>query len=88
MPFIAYNIPDVDAVAKKWADIDYLSNKLGGKEYRAETAKTNHFMYWKQASPGFLRTAEGAKWEHPTKVISDTFEHWLEIAVCILLLHF
>jgi hypothetical protein len=29
LPFVAYNVPEVDNVVKKWSDIDYLRNKLG-----------------------------------------------------------
>jgi hypothetical protein len=29
VPFIVYNIPEVDEVVKKWNNIDYLQNKLG-----------------------------------------------------------
>lgn len=81
VPFIVYNSPEVDAVVKKWDNLDYLSAKLGTGSYRTEIAKTNHFMYWKNAGQKFLRSAEGKIWKPPTKVVSETFEEWLETAV-------
>lgn len=80
-PFIAYNIPDLDRIVKKWSDLDYLSKKLGSKAYRTETSETNHFMYWKHAKGKFLRSKEGKDWKQPTSIISTTFEKWLETAV-------
>uniref|UniRef100_A0A7S3GTU2 JmjC domain-containing protein n=1 Tax=Spumella elongata TaxID=89044 RepID=A0A7S3GTU2_9STRA len=81
VPFVAYNIPEVDAVVKKWSDVDYMHSLLGGKKYRTETSEDNHFMYWRQARNTFLRTAEGANWKPPTSIVSTTFEEWVEFAV-------
>jgi len=30
VPFVVYNIPEVDAVVKKWSDVDYMHTLLGG----------------------------------------------------------
>ncbi len=30
VPFVVYNIPEVDAVVKKWSDVDYMHGLLGG----------------------------------------------------------
>jgi hypothetical protein len=45
-PYVAYNIPEVNKVIKKWSNLDYLRNKLGDRKYKTETSKDNHFMYW------------------------------------------
>ena len=29
VPFVVYNIPEVDEVVKKWNNVDYLQRKLG-----------------------------------------------------------
>ena len=79
MPFVAYNIPEVDEVVKKWNNIDYLHKKLGKKTYRTETSKDNHFMYWHAIQSGNL--FGGKKWEAPTGLVQVTFEDWLETAV-------
>lgn len=81
VPFVVYNIPEVDAVVKKWSNLDYLVSKLGTKtKYRTETSKTNHFMYWRGGG-GFLRNPDGSKWNPPTGTASVTFEEWLEVSV-------
>jgi hypothetical protein len=81
VPFVVYNIPEVDNIVEKWNDPDYLSKLLGKKLYRTEKSKTNHFMYWHNAGPGFLRSNVGKTWTPPTEVISIQFEKWLELAV-------
>ena len=81
VPYVMYNIPEVDGVVKKWNNLDYLSEKLGSKSYRTETSESNHFMYWRHASSAFLRTREGKGWKPPTSVISTKFDKWLEFAV-------
>ena len=79
VPFVVYNIPEVDEVVKKWNSIDYLNKKLGRKTYRTETSKDNHFMYW-HAGLSF-KLPNGKKWEPPTGLVQVTFENWLETAV-------
>ncbi len=81
LPFVMYNIPELDNVVKKWNDLDYLASRLGSKKYRTETSKDNHFMYWRHVGGSFLRTKEGKGWKPPTSVISTKFDNWLEIAV-------
>jgi hypothetical protein len=81
LPFVVYNVPQVDEVVKKWSNIDYLHKKLGKKSYRTETSKDNHFMYWHGGGGKNLRGKDGKKWEPPTQVVSKTFEEWLELAV-------
>lgn len=80
-PFIMYNIPEVDAVAKKWSDVDYLQHKLGKKKYRTESSKDNHFMYWRGNGNMFLRGKDGKKWTPPTSVTAVKYEDWLQLAV-------
>lgn len=77
VPYVVYNIPEVDAVVNKWNDVDYLHRKLGNGAYRTETSKTNHFMYWH--SSGHFEGKE--KWKAPTGLIQVSFENWLETAV-------
>lgn len=81
LPFVAYNIPELDGVAKKWGNVDYLQNMLGSKSYRTETSESNHFMYWRNAGQKFLRTDKGKDWKAPTRIINEKFDSWLELAV-------
>eukprot|EP01035_Chromulina_nebulosa_P026497 gene26497-34697_t len=81
VPFIMYNIPELDKVVKKWSNIDYIHRRLGTKSYRTETSKDNHFMYWRGYAKKNLKGSDGKPWSPPTDVISITFEKWLEIAV-------
>lgn len=76
VPFITYNVPEVDDVVRKWNDLSYLSKLLGSKAYRTETSKDNHFMYWSGGRKTSLRN-----WQPPTEVVSERFKDWLEIAV-------
>jgi hypothetical protein len=79
-PFLVYNIPEVDEVTKKWSSIEYLKGRLGKTKYRAETAKTNHFMYWTHAKQSWLGTEEAKGWQEPTEVISTRFQDWIHLA--------
>ena len=78
LPFIVYNIPELDAVVKKWNDFDYLSHRLGNKKYRTELSKDNHFMYWRNSNTG---KAKSTGWTPPTSFTAESFENWMEIAV-------
>lgn len=82
VPFVVYNIPEVEEVVRKWKDPDYLNKKLGpNKKYKCEKSEDNHFMYWKNvgnAAEKFtnLRTGTG-QWEKPTDHAMLTFNQWL-----------
>ena len=78
VPFIMFNIPEVDETVKRWNNIDYLSKLLGKKSYRTETSKDNHFMYWRGGSRSMFGSGN---WKPPTDVTYRNFEDWLELAV-------
>lgn len=75
VPFIMYNIPELDAAVKKWSDLDYLNSRLGSKRYRTEASTSNHFMYWHGTRGG------GKDWKPPTEIKQLDFETWLRTAV-------
>ena len=79
-PFIAYNIPEVDEVVRKWNDLEYLHKKLGNKKYRTEVSADNHFMYWKKPRGNFLRSDKGKLWKQPTDVKDVRFADWIASA--------
>jgi hypothetical protein len=77
LPFIVYNVPEIDEVVKKWSDMDYLHSKLGSRKYRSETSKDNHFMYWN----GRANEATAKNWKEPTQFVSTSFEDFIETAI-------
>lgn len=81
VPFVAYNIPEVNEVVRKWNNPDYLRKLLGNAKYRTETSDSNHFMYWNNGNRKFLRTEEGKVWKAPTGVTQVTFNQWLDFAI-------
>ncbi len=78
VPFVVYNIPEVDEVVKKWNNLDYLQRKLGYNKYRTETSVNNHFMYW---NSGGAKKKQYKDWKPPTGIAQTTFEKWMEVAV-------
>lgn len=80
VPYVVYNAPEVDAVVRKWSDVDYLQKRLGNQYYRTETSKTNHFMYWSGADKS-KSLRGGEKWTPPTGTVQEQFDKWLELAV-------
>ena len=78
VPFVMYNLPELDTVVKNWHNLDYLQAKLGKKaKFRTETSNDNHFMYWS----GSRSNPKYKDWKPPTGVASYSFEDWLEVAV-------
>lgn len=71
VPFILYNVPEIDAVANKWTD-DYLATKFGSQIQSVLKSQTNHFPYWNKRSA----RKEGPGYRPPTEPISVTFEEY------------
>lgn len=82
LPFIVYNIPEVEEVVKKWSDLNYLNNKIGPtKTYRTATSEDNHFMYYNMPNRnGEYTEANGKKWKQPTGQTQMTFSEWVKVA--------
>jgi hypothetical protein len=84
LPFVMYNVPDVDRVVKRWSNVDFLERKLGKQLYTTETSKDNHFMYHAGLAPKYLRGSvemDKKMYVSPTNTTHVTFERWLENAV-------
>jgi Cupin-like domain len=79
-PFVGYNIPEVEAVVKKWGNLDYLRSKLGDIEYYTTTSESSHFMYF-SGKDSEHRLRNGQLWKPTTKTTYTTFEDWLKVAV-------
>jgi hypothetical protein len=78
-PFIVYNVPEVDAVVKKWSDLDHLNALVGAnKMHAAETSTNNHFMYWSSKSKSKMKAIN---FTPPTGSKDIKFVDWLKNAV-------
>jgi hypothetical protein len=84
VPFVIYNVPDVDRVVKRWSNVDFLEKKLGEHLYTTETSRDNHFMYHRGPSQKYLRGSvelDNKMYRPPTNTTHVTYERWLENAV-------
>ena len=45
VPFMMYNVPDIDNVVEKWTD-EYLLDAFGDLPQHVLKSSSNHFMYW------------------------------------------
>jgi hypothetical protein len=70
LPFILYNVPEADEVARKWAQPGYLENLSGKQYYKTETSHNNHFMYH---SGGSAHGSGKKAWVPPTGSEQLTF---------------
>jgi hypothetical protein len=84
VPFLVYNVPEIDEVVERWSNLDYLLTKIGFEKYPTETSLDNHFMYFappeEKDRPG-LTDSQGKPWVEPTKEVMMSFTKWLELAV-------
>ena len=76
VPFKLYDIPDVDAVTRKWTN-RYLLSKTKFIQPHVEKSETNHFMFWNVFTSKRMKEA----YVPPTKVIQMDFAEWLKIAL-------
>jgi hypothetical protein len=85
VPFVVYNVSDLDMTAARWSNPDYLVKLLGARvSYRSEVnAQNNHFMYWRPATSSYKRThkKEMKNWKEPTGEQMLTYSRWLEYAI-------
>jgi len=73
LPFVVYNNPDADKVARDWSTPGFLEKRLGTKTYKTERSDDNHFMYFSQA-----RRLRG--WTRPTTDVYMRYDEWLALA--------
>ena len=83
LPFVVYNVPEVNEVVNKWSDVDYLNGRLKNQRYRSETSTSNHFMYFREGGKKKVKDINGTltKWVPPTSSVQITFEDWLKVAI-------
>jgi Cupin-like domain len=77
VPFKVYNVPEIEAVAKKWDD-EYLTSQFRNmiQSRHVEKSKNNHFMYWNGNQRSNIKA-----YEPPTEIVDDMkFENWVRIA--------
>ena len=79
VPFQLYNVPEMNEVARKWSDDNYIRRKLGSTKYKCEASNpggeanhgANHFMYTNG------RPLANKK-EPPIKHVRLSWDEWLE----------
>lgn len=83
LPFIIYNIPEVEDVVQRWNNLNYLESKIGPyKRYKTATSQDNHFMYYnKPDTKGKYKDQYGNPWVKPTGQVDMTFSEWIQNAV-------
>ena len=83
LPFIVYNIPEVESVVQRWSNLNYLNNKIGpNKRYKTATSADNHFMYYSRPdTKGKYKDQIGRPWVKPTGQTDMTFSEWIRNAV-------
>jgi hypothetical protein len=70
VPFVIRNIPSLGAATAKWTP-DYLNRSFGAARLPAEVSASNHFMYYRGTSGGFVA---------PTNATNMTFAQWWQAA--------
>jgi hypothetical protein len=78
VPFIVYNIPEVDEASAKWMTPGYLHKRLGKAKWHTEISHNNHFMYYR-LGPRKSRDA----WTPPTRAERWTYDQWLKKATAV-----
>lgn len=72
IPFVIYNVRELDATAAKWSNPGYLEERLGvDQTYDVEVSKTNHFLYYSKS-----RNLP-ADYDPPTHIEQWTYGEWL-----------
>ncbi|CAM9383704.1 unnamed protein product [Ectocarpus sp. 13 AM-2016] len=78
VPFIVYNVPELDRAVQEWSNPAKLTAALGDHLYSIDVSSSNRFLYYGKRSwdrpPG---------WTPPTRRILDTFDAWLRHALGI-----
>ncbi|CAM9905205.1 unnamed protein product [Scytosiphon promiscuus] len=76
VPFIVYNIPDLDKAVQEWSNPAKLAAALKGSRYSVDVSSSNRFLYYGKRSndrpPG---------WTPPTSRVMRTFDWWLQHAL-------
>ncbi|CAM9511438.1 unnamed protein product [Ectocarpus sp. 4 AP-2014] len=78
VPFIFFNVPELDRAVQEWSNPAKLTAALGDPLYSIDVSSSNRFLYYGKRSwdrpPG---------WTPPTRRILDTFDAWLRHALGI-----
>jgi hypothetical protein len=84
VPFIVYNVPEIEEVVERWSDLEYLQTKIGHGRLPTETSLDNHFMYYvppDEKDRSEITDSKGNPWVEPTKEVLMSYSKWLEMAV-------
>jgi hypothetical protein len=80
LPFVLFDIPELDRAAETEFSFDNLMSNLGTGTREIEISPSNRFMYYsKQRSPKNLR--DGSVWQPPQESVQMSFSTFLRKAV-------
>jgi hypothetical protein len=81
VPYILYNVPEINTVVDHWKSFEYLSKFFGKEKFRVDVSVyRNHFLYFKGRDTHHQfhdRTGNGP-WIPPTTDVEMTFQEWYE----------
>lgn len=87
VPYILYNVPEVNEAVEKWNSYEYMKELLGDShEYETELSEYhNHFLYHHKISSSsankFQNWYHNDTWIPPTTSTKMTFPEWYETAL-------
>lgn len=83
LPFVIYNVPEINEVVNRWNNLNYLKEKIGpNRKYKTATSEDNHFMYYNRPDKkGEYKDQQGRPWKKPTGQVDMTFPEWVSKAV-------
>mgnify|MGYP005990417463 CR=1 FL=1 len=73
IPFVVYNIPNINKVVNKWKDTPSLVRRFGTQQYRATESHANHLMFYRGARGGKRDGQE--QWNHALRAKSLQLGH-------------
>ena len=74
IPFVAYNIPNINEVVQKWKDTPGLVRRFGGQNYRATESHANHLMFYR-GTRGAVQPDGQDKWNYALREKSLQLGH-------------
>ena len=74
VPFMIYNVPNVNDVVKKWND-EYLVDAFGDIDQHVLKSSSNHFMYWNKQHARRQKDT----YSPPTKPMTMKFKEFLQV---------
>jgi hypothetical protein len=84
VPYLLYNVPDINTVVKKWSSLSYMKELFGSERSHVEvSAYHNHFLYYhgRDTHHQFHNRTGNGPWIPPTTNEEMTFEEWYDTVI-------